>query len=569
MISREYVPLQPIFITDITSDYEYKATFENTVVKYHNKIKDTPEHKIEFIGGASISFMINANAGTLKAVYDSKLEYGDISYEILPDEIKEVYLIKERPPRDYIEYLVITEGDIYYNITDDGRVIVTYDDINGEGLDNIGCILSGVFLVDANNDRYDNVSVDKSTVKIGNITYDTLIYSVDSTWLDNAAYPVVVDPSTLIQSRSGTNYYMLTNMLNLRQCIRADNGNMIASWHERSPSYAIKTAIGSVDDFASPSYVTIATSSSYIDYQSFVKLDNGDLLVAFREVGIYRKLQVYRSQNNGTSWSSLSTVADSSSSGTWNLNGLDMIKSPNGYIWLIAEDVNISHVWKSENSGSSWSQLTSTGLWNWYPAVTYDFYNDVVWTATSSNNTTGIRLGYWSMVGSYTSMGIIPTSGYSGTPTRVLITSLNIEKNGDIHIMAAPLISGSYIPYIHTLPRGSTGPSATTTALGQGSWGTARMDRNDNLHYLAKDSSSNNNLQYRLNSGSWAVMSHNSNLINYAGMIHITPKWDQDDGKEGHVFGEWRPGTGNYEYAIVEDEIFTHAKLGMPSFFGM
>ena len=351
-----HTPVTAEFIADdASSAYAFRAHFGNTIARYHNKVNETSEHRFEFPGGAAITFQINANVGALKTINSQRLGYDDIDYEMRPDEIKEAFYLRVRPPRDYIEYIVITEGDIFYTVMPDGTVVVKYDDITGAGIGLTGITLSKPFLIDADENRNDDVVVTESSVRIKGSTYNTIIYSVDTNWLDNATYPVVVDPSVIINALDSS-YVSGFHMSSGAQAIRANNGNMILYFFVRQTStnyYGVHVLIADGDDFTSPTEVVVSSATGslyYKDNGSIVKMANGDLILSFREItgSSNREYNVYRSQDNGATWSYLAGVIDKATnvpfSATWNMNGACMIKTPGEDLWIATEDNKTCHL---------------------------------------------------------------------------------------------------------------------------------------------------------------------------------------------------------------------------------
>jgi len=345
---------------DITSEYQYKINYGTTKVKVHHKNDDTPEHRIVLPNSCSFTLTLDLPHNVLNKLDDYRLNYGPLEYEASGSIFKESYILSTRPPWDYVDYIVSSSygasGSMAFVTQSNGDVFVLGDD------DNLGTIqeeyfkIQVPFLVDASGSRIE-ADLEMTTKKIQGKTKDIFRYSVESTWLDNAVYPVIIDPSIIL--------YQTSNIINMynshnHMIARASNGNLVMVHGERT-TVRLRAIIADGSDFSNPTIVDVATGATTTDYQNIIRAADGRLvcIYRYRPAGQQRVFSKY-SLDNGLTWEGEVQV-DLLTGTSWPANGMQALKDQDGVIWVALQALNPYYIIliNSTDNGVSWNNKGS------------------------------------------------------------------------------------------------------------------------------------------------------------------------------------------------------------------
>lgn len=162
------------------------------------------------------------------------------------------------------------------------------------------------------------------------------------------------------------------------------NGNIIMSYFDRitSSNILIYTSI-STDNGVT--FGTPVNLTGYADYgavsSKVIQLVNGDLLLAtYGKSGANGLLNVFKSTNNGTSWSILSNISTDAFGSALKYTEPSLILASNGDIIATVRNDDTAQVARSisTNSGATWSELTDKFAGNSRASMFYS--NNVLYT---------------------------------------------------------------------------------------------------------------------------------------------------------------------------------------------
>lgn len=165
---------------------------------------------------------------------------------------------------------------------------------------------------------------------------------------------------------------------------RLANGNLILSYFDRitSSNILIYTSI-STDNGVT--FGTPVNLTGYADYgavsSKVIQLGNGDLLLAtYGKSGANGLLNVFKSTNNGTSWSILSTISTDVFGVALKYTEPSLILASNGDVIATVRNDNTVQVARaiSTDSGATWSALTDKFAGNSRASMFYS--NNVLYT---------------------------------------------------------------------------------------------------------------------------------------------------------------------------------------------
>ncbi len=519
---------------DITSDYAYKINYGQSKVKMHHKDNETPEHTIFFPNTCSFTLLLDLPHNVLNKLDDYTLDYGPLSYETSGSIFKESYILSGRPPWDYADYIVSasygSSGGITLLSQSNGDIDI-YGDNDAIGtIQDAYCKINVPFLVDASGSRIE-ANLEMTTKKIKGKDKDIFRYSVDPTWLDNAVYPVIIDPSITLYSTSNNLacYQPWNNMF-----ARLSNGNMITGHGERT-TWRIRAIIANGDNFSNPTFVTIATDTTFVDYQNFIVTNTGRCVCIYRSRSGTRHVYSRYSDDNGLNWSSPVTIV-----GGYSANGLVAILDQDNNIWVVTENGS-TYLFVSSNNGGSW---TNKGLaaTSWYPDICENRKDRqlVVITSVKTNAETWVRVWDIDADGWVAAAELLPTTGRPAT-IRVLPSGLDCDLQGNVvfYLRVQYQSDSVYRLWRHTWLSGSALSTATGSVVSIGGselfWGDCITDRDGNFHANMFNGSlgayySNGN--YKTVGQTWTKKFDTLNRTDY-NQIYLMP-WDKDSISEFH-----------------------------------
>lgn len=552
---------------EITSDYAYKINYGQSKIKMHHRNNETPEHRIVFPNSCSFTMLIDLPHNVLNKLDDYTLDYGPLSYESSGSIFKESYILPFRPPWDEIDYIVSASYGSIGRITllsqSNGDVEICGDNDDIGEIQTFYATINVPFLVDASGSRIE-ADLEMTTKKIQGKTKDIFRYSVDSTWLDNAVYPVIIDPTWIIYATSNV---LACYQTNSNMFARMSNGNMITA-HGQRTTWRIRAIIADGDDFSNPTFVNIATGTTYIDYQNLIVMDNGRLLCVYRNRTGGNTYNSKYSDDNGLTWSSEAAI-DSGNS-----NGLVAIKDQDGTIWVISENGNGQFY--SSTNGSSWTDHGTVAA-QWYPDICENRKDREIVCITC--RTTGgnvyvrvwdIDAGAWKAAAAY-----LPTTGRPAGCIRALPAGLDCDKQGNvIFYLRIQYSDSSYHLWKHSWANGSALSTATGAVVSIGGselfWGDIITDRDGNFHanmfngtlgaYYSKGN-------FTTVGQTWIKKFDSINRTDY-NQIYMMP-WDKDSISEFHqTEGDYNAGGPTYTLFYRDDWIKYVGPTVMPMIGG-
>jgi len=479
---------------EVTSKYQHKINYGRAKIKIHDKVDETPEHTIEFPNSCSLTLLPDLPHNVINKLDDYRLNYGPLEYETSGSKFKESYILPFRPPWNEIDYIVSSSydvsGSIAFATQSNGDIIVLGDDDKNGIIQEEYCKIQVPFLVDASGSRTD-ANLEITTKKIQGKDKDIFRYSVDPTWLDNAVYPVVIDPSILLYTTTNVvaMYYPLQPMIT-----RAANGNLVAIHGERT-TWRLRVIIGQGDSFATSSFATIVTGTTYLDYQNIVTADNGDLVMVSRTRNVSNKIICHKSTDHGYTWGA--EINLSSGIGTWGGNGVGLVKADNGELFVQAESGTSTYeigFWRSQDNGDSWSFLSGTTnkTRKWYGAICFNRKdNKILYYGCDQATGTVVWFTQWDIASSTFDFvqQASPTTNYP-SHDRAIMGGLACDNRGNViyHIRVRHSSDSLYRLYEHKWISGSALSTATASLItvgdGAGSqlYGSIQTSRDGTFH---------------------------------------------------------------------------------------
>jgi hypothetical protein len=521
---------------EITSDYSYEINYDQTKVKTHNKNNATPEHKYIFPNSCSLMMYPDLPHNVVNKLDDYTLDYGPLVYETSGSTFKESYILPSRPPWNEIDYIVSASYGSFGRISlisqSNGDVEVFGDnDLIGTIQDSY-CTINVPFLVDASGSRI-NATLEMTTKKITGNDTPIFRYSVDSIWLDNAVYPVIIDPTVVIYSTSNViaMYQGWNNSI-----ARASNGNLIVAYGERT-TWRIRVLIANINDFSNPTGVDVTTGTTFLDYVNLIRADDGRIVCIYRNRNGGDNVRSKYSLDNGLTWSSEASIANS-----YGANGLKAIKDQDGNLWAVTEDGNCD-LFKSTDHGASWSNVGTIAS-QWYGDICENKKDrKIVCTANLTTNG-NCRIRVWDIdSGTWDAAAEnLPTTGYPSA-LRALSAGIDCDLQGNVIINLRIQYSSDsiYRLWEHKWISGSALSTATGSVVSiDGSeicYGDVSTDRSGIFH---KTMWLQNGLTYYTSKGtfrapnSYIFQFSGSNRLDYV-KTYIDP-WSKDSISEFNAF---------------------------------
>jgi len=479
----------PIIEDDIiASEYDYNINYGTTRVKINNRADDSPEHRIVLQNSCSFTMMPDLPHNVVNKLDDYTLSYGPLEYETTGSVFKESYILPSRPPWDAIDYIVSASygasGSMTFVTQSNGDVIVLGDD------DNIGIVqepqflIQAPFLVDDSGSRT-TATLEITTKKVQGKDVDIFRYTADSTWLDNAVYPVVIDPTTIIYSTSNVLVFYQSNN---RMVARASNGNLIFTHGERT-TWRIRALIAQGDNFDNMTPVNITTGTTFLDYQNIILADNGNLVCIYRSRNTTNHFGVKISSDNGLTWGSENNIT--SALGAWNGNGVTACKSGDGTIWCQGESGSGTYeigLFYSTNHGVSWTHITGIAVRQWYGDLCWDRKNDKILIVGCEG--TGVGAKYRSLdVSAKTWDYAYGTMSVVGVPNRdrCIMGAMATDNNGNtiVQVRYRYTSDSIYYNWEYKWPDGGTPGAPNLITVGGTTlnlYGSLYCDRSGTFH---------------------------------------------------------------------------------------
>ena len=525
----------PIIEDDyITSDYAYKINYGQSKVKMHHKGNETPEHTIFFPNTCSFTLLLDLPHNVLNKLDDYTLDYGPLSYETSGSVFKESYILPFRPPWDYVDYIVSasygSSGGITLLSQSNGDIDICGDNDTIGTIQDAYCKINVPFLVDASGSRIE-ADLEMTTKKIQGKDKDIFRYSVDPTWLDNAVYPVIIDPSITIYSTSNVLacYQSWNNMW-----ARLSNGNMITGHGERT-TWRIRAVIANGDNFSNPTFVTITTGTTFVDYQNFIVTNTGRCVCVYRSRSGTQRIESRYSDDNGLNWSSPVNIANN-----YGANGLVAILDQDNNIWVVSENGN-TNLFVSTNNATSWTGKGISAA-QWYPDLCENKKDRQIVVISCRTTGGNVYVRVWDIDGNtwVDAAAYLPTTGRPGGTIRALPAGLDCDLQGNVvFYLRIQYSDSSYHLWRHTWLNGLALSTATGSVVSVGGselfWGDCSTDRDGQFHanmfngslgaYYSKGN-------YRTVGQTWTKKFDSINRTDY-NQIYMMP-WDKDSISEFH-----------------------------------
>ena len=480
---------------EVTSKYAYKINYGRANVKIHEKNNETPEHTIYFENSCSLTLLLDLPHNVVNKLDDYRLNYGPLEYETINNQFKESYVLPVRPPWNEIDYIVSSSFElscsiIYVTQSNTNDVIVLGDDDYNGIIQEKYCNIQSPYLVDASGSRID-ANVQITTKKVQGKDVDVLRYSVDETWLDNAVYPVTIDPSILLYTTTNTiSMYSTYNPM----VVRNSKGDIGFLQGERD-TWRLRYWKGRGDSFNhTSSVVDVGTGTTYFDYQNLILADNGRLVAIYRDRNGGNNIKSKYSADNGATWTG--EVILNSGYGSWNGNGVSACKSDNGYIWAQAESGNSSYeqgLFNSTDNGTSWTYLTPTDNTQrkWYGDICFDRKNNNIRILGCDQVTNRVgRTRIWNIdAGAYTAAGVyMPNAGIPNFDRSIAGGGIACDNDGNaiIWVRVRYTSDSLYRLWEFKWTSGSAVSNGSVISIGDGLgsqvYGVIRCDRDGNFH---------------------------------------------------------------------------------------
>jgi len=351
---------------------------------------------------------------------------------------------------------------------------------------------------------------------------------------------------------------------------RTANGNLILSYFDNGTKEQ-RVMIANGDDFSTPTDVLVQSIPSYYGGYGMIHiLPSGDLVEIHRDTTGSRYHRVYKSTDNGLTWTSLGYITTVGTIGLW--SDIDS----NGVLYYAA-DVGQSYIgsYKSTDGGSTWTNI-NVAIRRWYPVVKYDWVaNKVIFIGSEDESVSDKRphiKEYDIATGTWSTEVRIPDTGYIAY-RRIIIRNVIIMPNGDRYLYTNIRQSSDSTDkgiYEHYWPAG--GAIQNGVYLCDGTTVSGGTDHNGDRHIVVTDANTGY-LWYQKNGGTLEVLRQTTDGSTYRNAaIHLTPPWKTTNGSDGHIIAERRSSSGAGTLEYIGDKVFSYApnyRLIIPGWFGL
>ena len=558
---------------EVTSAYQYKINYKNANIKIHNKANESPEHTIIFPNSCSLTLLLDLPHNVLNKLDDYTLNYGPLEYTTSGSIFKESYILPFRPPWNEVDYIVSSSGSpsgsIGFATQSNGDIVILGDD-DYNGLTEEGyCTIRVPFLVDSSGSRiYANLEI--TTKQVQGQTVDVFRYSADPTWLDNAVYPVTIDPSVLL--------YTTTNTISMYSAFdskiaRSQFGDIVIIQAERT-TWRLRALVGDGDNFnnfTTSSFADITTGTTYLDYQSILKADDDNLVCIYRSRNGSNKVSC-KSSSDGYTWSPEKNIT----TGTWNANGVNSVKADNGEIYMFCESGNGTYemgLFRSVDNAVSWSLLSGATYKTrkWYGALCYNRKdNKIVAVGCDQGGTPGWAT-QWD-IDSETFDFANTAIGASGLPAydRTISSGMACDNDGNIKIWIRVRYTADslYRLWQWNWTSGSSIASVSPSIVSAGGsnqvYGTINTSRDGTFHKFATPGSAiaGSGVYYAKGTGGFVEAVTPSGSLNTNQPSFYINNLDEEQNSEFHMSYLQHDGSSTYYWFYNDDLV----KFVGPSF---